>query len=325
MDWNQLNLFGVVLAIGATVGIAIRRRSKQVDDRVDFSPSPLELSSSETVEGFDGSDVTALKTRIAQLEQENKELKLNYRLATSDSAFKSGFFAQVSSTLRSPINAIHGCQVLILDGLCENEEEERELLESANGCTLKMLDMLQKIKLLAQLRHGKIPLKLAPQSVTQLLDQVYQLTALQAAEPSCFGVNLTFPEPDRKIFADVNVLRQVLIYLVEVTIFNRQIGGRGVDLFSEYIPEKKQVQICLETPGSINAWIESTGAFQSEDKSPQFRNISSNLNFPIAQILLDSMGGKLEIMPLSPSEGQPRRFTRIQFSLPIAKKSSKRL
>jgi signal transduction histidine kinase len=296
MDWSNWGLLG----IGLLVGAAIVKMGRLPDRSREDSRSP----------------VSDPETRVSMLLQEIEQLKLNYRLATASAAFKGGFLARISHELKSPLNSIIGSQQIILADLCNDADEEREFLEQANQSTLKMVNLLEEILLVSKIERGKVPVKSVPLSVTQLLEQVRSLTYIQAADRN-FPLHIQMPDPDLQLWGDVALLRQILVYLVETAISNMQEGS--ICLSVRDVPAQgkmpAQVQICLDSPCSIEIWNDPVDFLKSEPKPTESPQLSSGLNLLANQMLLEWMHGKLEVLA-EPPACDPLHLTRIQCSLP---------
>ncbi len=296
MDWSNWGLLGIGLVVGAAIGKIERLPDRSREDSSSAVSDP--------------------ETRVSLLLQEIEQLKLNYRLATASAAFKGGFLARISHELKSPLNSIIGSQQIILADLCNDADEEREFLEQANQSTLKMVNLLEEILLVSKIERGKVPVKSVSLSVAELLEQVRSLTYIQAADRN-FPLHIRIPDPDLQIQADRALLRQILVYLIETAISNMQEGS--ICLCVREVPANGQtpgqVQICLDSPCSIDIWNDPVDFLKSELKPTESPQLSSGLNLLANQMLLEWMRGKLEVLPAPPTS-DPLHRTRIQCSLP---------
>ena len=247
------------------------------------------------------------------LEQSNRRLEeLNAQLEEA-SRLKSEFLANTSHELRTPLNGMIGFLQLVLDGLCDSKEEERDFIEQALECSRHLLGLINDVLDIARIEAGKLALEITPVEPARLFDEVYSLTHVQAAQK---GVKLRFEPPDvrdQRVRADFGKVKQVLINLVgnslkftpSGTITVRAIAhaesghfmfevvdtGIGVPLDRQQVIFEKFIQ----GDGSTTRKFGGTG-----------------LGLAITRSLVELMGGIIGVE----SEGTGKG-TRMYFSLPI--------
>ncbi len=100
---------------------------------------------------------------IRHLRELNRRLeRANFELAEL-SHVKTEFLATTSHELRTPLNSILGFTRLILDGLCDSRDEERELLRDVYSSAEHLLSIVNDLLDVAKIEAGK--LRLAPDTV----------------------------------------------------------------------------------------------------------------------------------------------------------------
>src|SRR5204862_3824427 len=80
-----------------------------------------------------------------ELEGKNAELELFVEELMNADRLKNEFLANTSHELRTPLNSIIGFLNLVLDGLCESEEEQKELLGHALRSGRHLLDLINDV------------------------------------------------------------------------------------------------------------------------------------------------------------------------------------
>lgn len=240
------------------------------------------------------SDLPALQQLQAQLQQ----LQLAYQMVTEMNQFKGGFLARISHEIRSPLNGLIGMHQLILTDLCDSPEEERQFLEQANLSALKLSKLLDQILDVAKVQYGSLKLQLQPVELAGLLREVYDLTQLQArdrnlrfAQPEC--------EPGLYTLIDPRWLRQVLISLIDMAI--KQMPEGNISLTATRSPEAGQLALCLTDQRPASAWSEALSLLETEPDDPATFP-SPGLNLLNSQLLLEKMGGRLELIAPETSE-----------------------
>jgi len=242
-----------------------------------------------------------------------ESLQLAYQLAMAMSQFKGGFLARTSHELRSPLNGLIGMQQLILQDLCDSPEEEREFIEQANQSALKMIKVLDNVLDVARLEHGTIKMELQPLQLAALLQAVYDLTYLQAADRN-LKLHLILPEPDLYVLADPRRLRQVLLHLVD-TLMVQMTEGR--------------IQVSVQAAtGYARIWIDSDRAIDLSEpidllhlpSEPTAAIPSPGLNLLTLQILVSLMQGTLTLLAPAAetaADEADNLQARVQCSIPL--------
>ncbi|MDZ8055229.1 MAG: sensor histidine kinase [Aulosira sp. ZfuVER01] len=303
MNWNNW----VYLGIGLLLGMSFRWL---------FTRSNNAIPSSSLVE-------TTEPKPSPQSLQRLQENQLAYQMAREMSQFKAGFLARTTHELRSPLNGLIGLHQLILSDLCENPEEEREFVAQAHERALKLLKLIDEILNVARVEHGTNKLDIQPLSLTEVLQEVYKLTYLLAANRN-FSLQMSLPESEIYVLADPRWLRQVLLNLVDTAIVQMEEGT--ISIYTNASPIKNSAYIWLDVPVDALPWSESIDFIKSidftqvEDKpvvaEKQNSHLSPGMKLLLSQTLLEVMGGTLEIVPSTTEEGN-EQFTRLQVSIPL--------
>jgi hypothetical protein len=253
-------------------------------------------------------------------------------MAAEMSRLKGGFLARTSHELRSPMSGLIGMHQLILADLCDSPEEERDFIEQANAAALRMVKALDNVMDVAKVEHGTSELTLQPVQINMLLANVYTATHLQAENRN---LQLQIPAVNETLYAmaDARRLQQALIHLVDAAIANLEEGTITVLIGAV---DSTSIQLWIDHPLSIDVWNQSLDFFP-----PAIAPLLSSLNnvvekaaivqqtnqpFPspsfiwlLAQKLLVSMGGSLEIFSLQ--ESLTSDHTRIQCTIPLVTRS----
>ncbi len=259
-----------------------------------------------------------------QLLQQLQELQLAYQMVWEMSQFKAGFLARTTHELRSPLNGLIGLHQLILSDLCDDQEEEREFIAQAHERALKLLKLIDEILRVARTDHGSSKLDIQPLPLAEVLQEVYQLIYLLAANRN-FPLQVLPADPDIYVVADPKWLRQVLVNLVDTAITQMQEGS--ICISSHVSSSSNSVNIWLDIPANALPWSESIDFIKSidfvnsEDKLHQtgkeHLTLSPGMKLLLNQTLLETMGGKLEIVSSPNNQEAADQFTRLQISIPL--------
>jgi K+-sensing histidine kinase KdpD len=291
----------VYLGAGLAIGIGVR----------GFFAQAKVTSSSSTVLSVDKQQATPI------LLQQMKQTQLAYHMAQEISQFKAGFLARTTHVLRSPLNGLIGLHQLILSNLCENPEEEREFIAQAHERALKLLKLIDEILSVARVEHGTNKLHIQPLNLSELLQEVHDLTYM-LAENRNFPFRVLPPDPETYILADPNWLRQVLITLVESSIAKMEEGS--ICISTHVAHTSGCIDIWLDIPTHATPLSEPIDLMISKNNSPaEDENdiLLPGMKLLLNQTLLEVMAGKLEIVPFPASEEQASDVTRLQVSIPL--------
>jgi len=199
-----------------------------------------------------------------------------------------------------------GLHQLILADLCENPAEEREFIAQAYQAADKLMKILDEILKVSKITYGSIPLEIQPIQLGQLLEELYQLTHLQANNKS---LHLQFATiPPVYILADSSHLLQILLMLVDTTI---KLQSEGIIKLNTEVKDNL-IAIVLESELPKNIWNQSQNltSFTTETTLEDVKNFSQNLEVSpgmklvLAQTLLEVMQGSLIIQENSSGKAQ---------------------
>jgi PAS domain S-box-containing protein len=261
-------------------------------------------------------DGRAPEDLVRQLQQQelallglNRSLELaNLEMARAN-RLKSEFLANTSHELRTPLNAILGFLRLVLDGLCDNPEEEREFLHHAYESARNLLNLINELLDSAKLEAGKLELQLTEVNVHMIFAQVEKLTRIQAEQKK---MRLTFRTPRHQVLvrADAGKLQQILLNLVANAI---KFTAKGeVRVQARAFPAKGHVRFQVRDTGIgitpetkeilFQKFVQANGS-----STRQFGG--AGLGLAICKNLVEFMGGQIWLNSPGPGQGTTASFT----------------
>ncbi|MBI1797785.1 MAG: response regulator [Candidatus Eisenbacteria bacterium] len=254
-----------------------------------------------------------IRTFAEGLEGSNRRLEeVNAQLQEA-SRLKSEFLANTSHELRTPLNGMIGFLQLVLDGLCENREEERDFLKQGLQCSRHLLGLINDVLDIAKIEAGKLNVETEKVDVMDLFAEVETVTHVQAQQAR---IALVFePPPETGVFArcDFGKTKQVLINLIgnglkftpkgSITVRATAHADLGHVMFEVIdtgigIPRDRQKMIFEK--------------FTQGDGSTTRKYGGTGLGLAISRSLVELMGGIIGVH--SDGEG---KGTRMYFSLPV--------
>ncbi|MBD2411849.1 sensor histidine kinase [Nostoc calcicola FACHB-389] len=298
MNWSNW----IYLGAGIAIGLGFRRL---------FVRWPNSSHSLSPVVPLDQQDMPSIS-------QQMQQTQLAYQMAREMSLFKAGFLARTTHELRSPLNGLIGLHQLILSDLCESPAEEREFIVQAHERTLKLLKLMDEIINVARTEHGTNKLDIQPRPLANILEEVYNLTYMLAANRN-FRLQLLPADPEIYVLADYLWLRQILISLIDTAITQMEEGS--IYISCSIVSKTNFVNIWLDVPTHAIPWSEPIDLITSEDGLSLVKlenaTLSPGMRLLINQTLVEVLGGKLEILP-SPIDKEPsQEMSRLQISIPL--------
>jgi PAS domain S-box-containing protein len=247
------------------------------------------------------------------LEVSNRRLEeLNAQLEEA-SRLKSEFLANTSHELRTPLNGMIGFLQLVLDGMCDSPEEERDFQRQALECSRHLLGLINDVLDIAKIEAGKLSLEITPVDAGAVFDEVYTVTHVQAAQK---GIKLAFEPPGDDAFrvrGDFGKIKQILINLVGNSLKFTPKGSITVRAVPH--PELGHCMFeVVDTGIGIPADRQKVifEKFTQADGSTTRKYGGTGLGLAITRSLVELMGGIIGAQSDGPGKG-----TRMYFSLPV--------
>jgi signal transduction histidine kinase len=246
----------------------------------------------------------ALQKQTLELERVNDALREADQL-------KSEFLALTSHELRTPLTGILGFTRLVMDGLYDDAEEMRSMLQDSYSSGQHLLALLNDILDLAKIESGRLEVHPESFSLGTILDEVRPIAEAYPRRP---GVALEWPDcldlPE--VLVDPSRLKQVLLNLLSNALKFTKEGSVGI-----------QVE---RHPGLIALLVVDTGIGVSHEAQARlFQKFAqaegghsreyggTGLGLVICKHLMEMMGGTISLQ----SEGMGKGST-LRITLPIA-------
>jgi len=251
-----------------------------------------------------------LGTMARALNQMSCNLLQSLEQAEAVNIAKSEFLANMSHEIRTPMNAIIGMSKLAFDTPLRSKKQD--FIEKVHHSAKRLLGILNDILDFSKIEAGKLDIEIVDYCLKPVLDNVYSLIGLKAAEQ---GLDLEI-----KVSSDVpEVLRgdplrlgQILNNLSSNAI---KFTPKGVINISVNLDEMQGEQIslhfCVSDTGIGITQEQQSRLFQSfnqADSSTSRQYGGSGLGLAICKKLTEMMGGKIWVES-EPGEGSHFHFT----------------
>ena len=97
--------------------------------------------------------------------------------------------------MRTPLNSILGFTRLILDGLCDSRDEERELLRDVYSSAEHLLTIVNDLLDVARIEAGKLRLTRDTVDLKSVIQEAKAVVSVQAATKHLTLIDETEPSP----------------------------------------------------------------------------------------------------------------------------------
>nr|WP_013323356.1 ATP-binding protein [Gloeothece verrucosa]ADN15287.1 GAF sensor signal transduction histidine kinase [Gloeothece verrucosa PCC 7822] len=259
-----------------------------------------------------------------------QELEQATHAAEEASRLKSEFLASTTHELRTPLNGIIGFLRLILDGMADDPEEQREFLEEAHNSALHLLNLINDILDLAKIEAGKMVLNLSPVDLNELFEAVNNFTCPQAQQKNLsFKLKKPHTHTPILLYGNYQRLLQVMLNLVGNAIKFTHEGGIVV---SAEVVKKKIFCHDQEFPAIAKISVADTGIGVSlEQQAKLFEKFvqidgshtkaygGTGLGLAISQKLVQAMGGQIDFYSMGEGLGSTVTFTVPLCQVPVMK------
>jgi len=239
--------------------------------------------------------VESVRQHETELQEKNDQLeRVVERLRAAD-RMKSEFLANMSHELRTPLNSIIGFLNLVVDGLCQDEAEQTELLRHALTSSRHLLNLINDVLDLSRIEAGRLEVELEEVKLQPILADVFETLEVQAREK---GLELRRGEADPELLvqADAARLRQILVNVVGNAVKFTKEGSVSVSVHTA--EGSPYVDIEVRDTG-IGIPVERREflfqKFSQADASMTRKFGGSGLGLVIVKELLDMMGGTVSV------------------------------
>jgi PAS domain S-box-containing protein len=232
---------------------------------------------------------------ITERKRASEELRVALEVAQAANQAKGSFLDMMSHELRTPLQAVLGYSEFLLerqDGLLTGDQrEDIGYIHQAGG---RMIALINQILDLSRMEAGRLELAAEPVDLVQVIEQVRQDVAPQAAAKSLV-LQIDLPSSLPFVIGDAERLRQVLLNLV----------GNAVKFTDEGCVRITAVSTSV---GGVDVIVSDTGVGIPADAVPfifdEFRQVESGLTrrhggaglgLAIARKLTEQMGGSISV------------------------------
>lgn len=250
---------------------------------------------------------------INHLQTELNNTKIAYQEAVENNLLKTGYIGRIAHEIRSPLSSLMGLHQLIINDLCESQEEEREFISQAYQYAKKLMAIIDQFIEVSKLEIGRINPEIEQVNLGEIFGDIKPIIDLQAKNKNLRFEWETIGEnnEDLIILTDRVRLTNILIFLLEVAIDYSEIGV----ILLTVEKENNGVKINLDFPSKVSTISEKIDLLKTPieelkqlNKLPQ---LSNGMKLMVADTILKILGGYLTL-----NQAQTKETIRWQLFLP---------
>ena len=222
---------------------------------------------------------------------------------------RSGFVANVSHELRSPLTSIHGFAQGMLDGTIPQSEHQK-YLDVIVGETRRLNKLIRELLDLSQIESGKFPLNKQNFDLNEMIRRVL-ITFEEKIDNKNLQIDVDFRQDKAMVQADPDRIEQVLINLLDNAIKFTSDNGH-IRIWTHAASDKLLIGIQDDGPGipeEDQPYIWER--FYKVDKSHTGKK-GTGLGLSIVKKIIDQHGERITM------QSQPGSGTTFVFSLKTA-------
>ncbi len=248
------------------------------------------------------------------------ELRKSLTVEQELNQLKDEFLQNISHELLTPLNGMIGFLDIVLDELCDNREEELDLLQKAKKSSLQLQRIIRDILDFSSLRKGETDVEIESVDLHSCLEDAIALWLPQLEQKNLKLIR-KYSEISIQVKADYDKLKQVFEHLLENGIKFTDSGSITIKTFtqgeieSQESLESQKAMIMFQDTGIGIAQDDQHKLFQEFvmiDGSSTRRQGGNGLGLVVSQKFIELMGGSLSLISAGKSLG-----TTVSVSLPL--------
>ncbi|MCS6943098.1 MAG: HAMP domain-containing histidine kinase [Geminocystis sp.] len=230
------------------------------------------------------------------LKMELEKTRIAYQEAIENSRWKAGFLARIAHEIRSPLSSLMSLHQLIINDLCEDEQEEKEFIVSAYQYARKLMGIIDQLVEVSKLEAGRLSLEIETVNLKELLRDVVEVMNLQAENRNLKLVLTLNEQENLAVKTDRLRITNMLFFLLETVIAYCDTGEIVVTAGKD----KGGVEIVISFPPQHfplceNIDLLTTPIEELKDFNRHPPKLSPGMRFLLADCLLSLLGGRFSL------------------------------
>jgi two-component system, sensor histidine kinase and response regulator len=248
------------------------------------------------------------------------ELRKSLTVEQELNQLKDEFLQNISHELLTPLNGMIGFLDIVLDELCDNREEELDLLQKAKKSSLQLQRIIRDILDFSSLRKGETEVEIESVDLHSCLEDAIALWLPQLQQKNLKLIR-KYSEISIQVKADYDKLKQVFEHLLENGIKFTDSGSITIKSFTQGEIESQE---SLEAQKAMIMFQDTGIGIDEDDQHKLFQEFvmidgsstrrqgGNGLGLVVSQKFIELMGGSLSLISAGKSLG-----TTVSVSLPL--------
>jgi two-component system, sensor histidine kinase and response regulator len=248
------------------------------------------------------------------------ELRKSLTVEQELNQLKDEFLQNISHELLTPLNGMIGFLDIVLDELCDNREEELDLLQKAKKSSLQLQRIIRDILDFSSLRKGETEVEIESVDLHSCLEDAIALWLPQLEQKNLKLIR-KYSQISIQVKADYDKLKQVFEHLLENGIKFTDSGSITIKTFTQGEIESQE---SLEAQKAMIMFQDTGIGIDEDDQHKLFqefvmidgsstrRHGGNGLGLVVSQKFIALMGGSLSLISAGKSHG-----TTVSVSLPL--------
>ena len=276
-----------------------------LQDQLEFEAEILDkygnkrwlLLSEVSIVGDDGEfiSIEGLGRDITKQKQIESDLRIAKEQAEVANKAKGQFLANMSHEIRTPLNAIIGNTYLTLG--TQLTRKQKGLIKRVDSSAHVLLSLVNDILDISKIEAGKMELEAIPFTIEEILANLSNVTAIQAANKGLDIIYFVDPDIPQPLLGDPLRLGQVLLNLVNNAIKFTEKGEILVSIKINHVAEGHvELQFCVKDDGIGIAEDKQKllfSSFNQVDNSITRKYGGTGLGLSICAKLVSLMSGEI--------------------------------
>lgn len=248
------------------------------------------------------------------IQKETQRLYDAYQELKAMDKLKMDLITLISHQIRTPLCSILGQTELLLDGLYDDEQDLKQMLDVVHSQGRRLARFVQDINTFLCYRLGKVSVHFSRFSLMGVVDQAMEMLIAQAKEKS---MNIHVDIPDHLIIqSDMRVMTEVIKRILENAIVYSE-SGSNIWLTCEYGEGRLSLHIQDEGKGVDPKRLGNLCKLLQASHDMRYHMDGNGMGLAICAEMMKFLGGKLRFF----SEGRDKGCL-VKIRLPFIEKMS---
>lgn len=194
---------------------------------------------------------TDMATLLEEVSKVTKATKERIDTLNDRENYRREFIGNVAHELKTPLFTVQGYIATLLDAKIKDKNLTRKYLKRAEYGVDRLVNIVEDLDLITKLENTELKLNYTTFDIVQLIQEVFDLLELKAQEQDILLIFDHAYTKEKKVYADREKIKQVLLNLVENSIkYGKPRGTTEISIENlEKIHSKMLIRVTDNGPG----------------------------------------------------------------------------